>query len=218
MTAPIVLLALGSWEQHGAHLPFDTDTVIIEAVVDVAMRSVDPNNSQFSVVPTIGVTASDEHNGFAGTLSIGTNALSDAVVSIARSASWARGICIVNGHGGNSDALKLVHSALDYENIRHSIWSLPYYEGADMHAGHTETSLMLHLAPGTVRMDLAEVGAVGDSEMLIERMRAGGIREVSSNGVVGDPTNANAAHGATMLSFYADHLTKLLLQIQTSWT
>ena len=218
MPAPIVLLALGSWEQHGAHLPFDTDTVIIESVVDAAIRSVDPENTQFSVVPTIGVTASDEHNGFAGTLSIGTNALSDAIVSIARSASWARGICIVNGHGGNSDALKLVHSALDYENIRHSIWSLPYYEGADMHAGHTETSLMLHLAPGTVRMDLAEVGAVGDSEMLIERMRAGGIKEVSSNGVVGDPTNANAAHGATMLSFYADHLTKLLLQIQTSWT
>ena len=218
MTPPIVLLALGSWEQHGAHLPFDTDTVIIESVVDAAIRSVDPENTQFSVVPTIGVTASDEHNGFAGTLSIGTNALSDAVVSIARSASWARGICIVNGHGGNSDALKLVHSALDYENIRHSIWSLPYYEGADMHAGHTETSLMLHLAPDTVRMDLAEVGAVGDSEMLIERMRAGGIMEVSSNGVVGDPTNATAAHGATMLSFYADHLTKLLLQIQTSWT
>ena len=218
MTSPIVLLALGSWEQHGAHLPFDTDTVIIESVVDAAIRSVDPENTQFSVVPTIGVTASDEHNGFAGTLSIGTNALSDAVVSIARSASWARGICIVNGHGGNSDALKLVHSALDYENIRHSIWSLPYYEGADMHAGHTETSLMLHLAPGTVRMDLAEVGAVGDSEILIERMRAGGIKEVSSNGVVGDPTNATAAHGATMLSFYADHLTKLLLQIQTSWT
>ena len=218
MPAPIVLLALGSWEQHGAHLPFDTDTVIIEAVVDAAIRTVDPENTQFSVVPTIGVTASDEHNGFAGTLSIGTHNLSDAIVSIARSASWARGICIVNGHGGNSDALKLVHSALDYENIRHSIWSLPYYEGADMHAGHTETSLMLHLAPGTVRMDLAEVGAVGDSEMLIERMRAGGIKEVSSNGVVGDPTNANAAHGATMLSFYADHLTKLLLQIQTSWT
>jgi creatinine amidohydrolase len=218
MPAPIVLLALGSWEQHGAHLPFDTDTVIIESVVDAAIRSVDPENTQFSVVPTIGVTASDEHNGFAGTLSIGTNALSDAVVSIARSASWARGICIVNGHGGNADALKLIHSALDYENIRHSIWSLPYYEGADMHAGHTETSLMLHLAPGTVRMDLAEVGAVGDSEILIERMRAGGIKEVSSNGVVGDPTNATAAHGETMLSFYADHLTKLLLQIQTSWT
>lgn len=218
MTPPIVLLALGSWEQHGAHLPFDTDTVIIEAVVDAAIRSVDPENTQFSVVPTIGVTASDEHNGFAGSLSIGTNALSDVVVSIARSASWARGICIVNGHGGNSDALKLVHSALEYENIRHSIWSLPYYEGADMHAGHTETSLMLHLAPDTVRMDLAEVGAVGDSEILIERMRAGGIKEVSSNGVVGDPTNATAAHGAIMLSFYADHLTKLLLQIQTSWT
>jgi creatinine amidohydrolase len=218
MTPPIVLLALGSWEQHGAHLPFDTDTVIIEAVVDAAIRTVDPENTSFSVAPTIGITASDEHDGFAGTLSIGTQALADALVSIARSASWARGICIVNGHGGNTDALKLIHSALDYEKIRHAIWSLPYYEGADMHAGHTETSLMLHLAPGTVRMDLAEVGAVGDSEMLIERMRAGGIKEVSSNGVVGDPTNANAAHGATMLSFYADHLTKLLLQIRTSWT
>ena len=218
MTPPIVLLALGSWEQHGAHLPFDTDTVIIEAVVDAAIRSVDPENTQFSVVPTIGVTASDEHNGFAGTLSIGTQALSDAVVSIARSASWARGICIVNGHGGNADALKLVHSALDYENIRHSIWSLPYYEGADMHAGHTETSLMLHLAPDTVRMDLAEVGAIGDSEILIERMRTGGMQAVSPNGIVGDPTNATAAHGATVLKFYTDHLTRLLLQIQTSWT
>jgi creatinine amidohydrolase len=217
MTSPIVLLALGSWEQHGAHLPFDTDTVIIEAVVDAAIRTVDPENTSFSVAPTIGITASDEHDGFAGTLSIGTQALADALVSMARSAPWARGICIVNGHGGNVDALKQVHSVLDNEKIRHAIWSLPYYEGADMHAGNTETSLMLHLAPDTVRMDLAEVGAVGDSEMLIERMRAGGIKEVSSNGVVGDPTNATAAHGATMLSFYTDHLARLLLQLQTTW-
>ena len=218
MPAPIVLLALGSWEQHGAHLPFDTDTVIIEAVVDAAIRTVDPENTSFSVAPTIGITASDEHDGFAGTLSIGTQALADALVSIARSASWARGICIVNGHGGNTDALKLIHSALDYEKIRHAIWSLPYYEGADMHAGHTETSLMLHLAPGTVRMDRAEVGAIGDPNELIDQMRAGGIQAVAPNGVIGDPTNATATHGATMLSFYADHLTKLLLQIQTSWT
>ena len=109
MTSPIVLLALGSWEQHGTHLPCDTDTVIIEAVLDTAVRTVDPENNHFAIVPTIAISASDEHNGFIGTLSIGTQALSDAVISIARSASWARGICIVNGHGGNTDALKLIH-------------------------------------------------------------------------------------------------------------
>ncbi len=218
MTSPIVLLALGSWEQHGAHLPFDTDTVIIKAVLDTAVRTVDPENTHFAIVPTIAISASDEHNGFIGTLSIGTQALSDAVVSIARSASWARGICIVNGHGGNTDALKLIHSALDYEKIRHSIWSLPDSEGADMHAGHTETSLMLHLAPLSVQMNLAEIGALGDPDVLIDRMRTGGMQALSPNGIVGDPTNATAAHGATVLKFYSDHLTRLLLHIQTSWT
>ena len=62
MTPPIVLLALGSWEQHGAHLPFDTDTVIIEAVVDAAIRSVDPENTQFSVVPTVGVISPSKYS------------------------------------------------------------------------------------------------------------------------------------------------------------
>ena len=161
MNEQIVLLPLGSFEQHGPHLPLDTDTIIIDAVVAQALRDSQIKTDSFMVAPTIAISASDEHAGFPGTLSTGSAALADSVVAICRSASWAQGVCIVNGHGGNTDALASISSALTYENIRHSMWSLPSYEGADMHAGHTETSVMLHVAPAKVQTDLIAPGTVG---------------------------------------------------------
>ncbi|MFN5650364.1 MAG: creatininase family protein, partial [Actinomycetes bacterium] len=96
----LVVVPLGSWEQHGPHLPPDTDSVIISAVVAAAAGG----REGITVAPTLGITASDEHAGFGGTLSIGTEATAAAVVAIARSASWASGVLFANGHGGNADA------------------------------------------------------------------------------------------------------------------
>lgn len=59
--------------------------------------------------------------------------------------------------------------------------------GGDAHAGRTETSLLLHLAPEAVRLDLAEKGATEPLPALMPRLRAGGVRAVSPNGVLGDP-------------------------------
>lgn len=213
---PVVILPLGAWEQHGPHLPLDTDTFIINEVVAHALQSIGESREQFVVAPTISITASDEHSGFPGTLSTGTQALSDSVVAICRSASWARHVCIVNGHGGNTDALLRISSALDYEKIPHSVWSLPTYTGADMHAGHTETSLLLHLDAHRVNIGRLDAGATGDSRELIDAMRQGGVQSIASNGIIGNATTATSEHGRAVLDLYVksllSHLSHLIPQ------
>ena len=213
----VLLLPLGSWEQHGPHLPFDTDTIIIDAVVIHALRDTQVDADAFAIAPTIAISASDEHVGFPGTLSTGTEALVQSVVAICRSASWSQGVCIVNGHGGNADALTRINSALTYENIRHSIWSLPSYDGADMHAGHTETSVMLHVAPDRVRTDRIERGTVGDASVLVAQMRTSGVAGIAANGVLGDPTTATKEHGIAVMNLYSSSLATHLVTLSSEW-
>ena len=217
LNSKIVLLTLGSWEQHGPHLPFDTDTIIINSVVTQAMHDSQINANEFMIAPTVAISASDEHAGFPGTLSTGTEALAQSVVAICRSASWSLGVCIVNGHGGNTDALASISSALTHEKITHSIWSLPSYDGADMHAGHTETSVMLHVAPDKVQTDRIERGTVGDSSALVAQMRTSGVAGVSDNGVLGDPTTATKEHGFAVMNLYSTSLASHLVKLSHEW-
>ena len=213
----ILVLPLGSWEQHGPHLPLHTDSLIIESVVNSAISHLDSLRENFLVAPTVSITASDEHEGFAGGLSCGTEALVASVVAIARSASWARGVCIANGHGGNTDALRRISSALDHEKIPAVLWSLPSYSGGDMHAGHTETSLLLHLHPDLVRLDHIEAGAVAIGTQDVDVMRSHGVRAVSPNGVLGDPRTATAQHGIDVLNLYTQSLVASLTRCIELW-
>ena len=214
---PLLILPLGAWEQHGPHLPLDTDTIIINCVVSEVIADQVLSNIDLVVAPTIAITASDEHQGFAGTLSTGTQALKDSVVAICRSASWARGICIVNGHGGNTDALAAITSALQYENITHSIWSLPSYAGGDMHAGHTETSLLLHIAPEQVR-DLTLQSGAPLTDNIVEAMREHGVQGISENGIIGDATTATASHGFAVLNLYSRSLLEHVMACHRDWS
>ena len=97
---PIVLIPVGSTEQHGPHLPLATDTWIAEELAGRAIHQTDG----LMVGPTISVSASGEHAGFAGTLSIGLEVMTMVVVELVRSADWAAGVVLVNGHGGNHRA------------------------------------------------------------------------------------------------------------------
>jgi creatinine amidohydrolase len=72
--------------------------------------------------------------------------------------------------------------------------------GGDAHAGRTETSLMLAIDAGAVRMALAAPGPTEPVAALLPRLSAEGVRPISSNGVLGDPAGANAEEGATLLS------------------
>ena len=212
--APLLVVPLGSHEQHGAHLPHTTDSVIISAVVEAACAGRD---AAVTIGPTLGITASDEHAAFPGTLSIGTELTAATIVAIVRSAGWSRGVLFANGHGGNADALAIAAEELDGSGTPHDVWSLPFYDGADLHAGLTETSVMLHLRPDLVRMDLAAAGNTSPAGELMDAMRSGGVRAVSPNGVLGDPTGATERHGRSVFGMWVTSLSSRVDSLLRGW-
>ena len=133
---PVVVLPLGSTEQHGPHLPLDTDTVIAEAVaVRLAERLRHERDVDVAVARPLAYGASGEHEGFPGTMSIGHEALHAVLVELGRSACrWAAGVVFVNGHGGNVPTLKKAVELLRYEG-RAVAWTSCDLPGADAHAG-----------------------------------------------------------------------------------
>ncbi len=203
---PFLLVPLGSTEQHGPHLPLDTDTRVALAVAEaVAARRTD-----VVVAPAVPYGASGEHAGFPGTVSIGTEALVQLVLELVRSTwpDWSR-VVLVNGHGGNVEALTRVSSVLAGEGRPVDVWHTTV-EGGDAHAGRTETSLLLAIAPEVVRLDRARPGALEPLDELLPRLRVDGVRAVSPNGVLGDPTGASAAEGVRLLALLAESLAATL--------
>jgi mycofactocin precursor peptide peptidase len=186
------MIPLGSTEQHGPHLPLDTDTRIATAVAREAVLHLD---EQWLVAPAIAYGASGEHQSFAGTISIGTEALATLLLEYGRSAaSWAGRLVFINGHGGNVAALAGAVTRLRAEG-RDVGWSPCSAAGGDAHAGHTETSVLLHISPTDVLTDRWLAGNSAPLPELLGSMRRGGVAAVSPVGVLGDPTTATAAEG-----------------------
>jgi mycofactocin system creatininase family protein len=195
----ILVVPTGSCEQHGPHLPLDTDT-LIAASLAAHLATV---RDDVVVSPPLAIGASGEHQSFPGTLSIGTEAMTSVVVELARSALPPPGsalprpfsaVLCVNGHGGNLDALDTAVRLLRGEGRRVDAWH-PRVEGGDPHAGRTETSLMLHLHPERVRMELAEPGSTARFSEIADVLAGDGLAAVTANGILGDPTDASAEHG-----------------------
>lgn len=204
--SPALVIPVGSTEQHGPHLPLDTDTRIATAVArGVAERLAQADHgSGWMLAPPIGYGASGEHESFPGTVSIGTSALRLLLVEFGRSAaSWARRLVFVNGHGGNMEALAAAVALLRYEG-RDVGWCSCGVKNADAHAGHTETSVLLHISPDDVAIDERVQGNSAPLADLLPAMRTGGVAAVSEVGVLGDPTNATAAEGARLLAEMVD--------------
>ncbi|HEY9565706.1 MAG TPA: mycofactocin biosynthesis peptidyl-dipeptidase MftE [Nocardioides sp.] len=208
--APLVLVPVGSIEQHGPHLPLDTDTTIAVAVAEAVAATLAGHLPGTWVAPALSYGSSGEHQSFAGTCSIGTPTLRLVLVELVRSMrTWADRVVFVNAHGGNLEALRSAVAQMRDEG--HDVTWVPCAtEEFDLHAGHTETSLMLHLRPRTVRMDRAQAGNTAPLREILDDLITGGIAAVSPNGVLGDPTGATAAHGRSVFdTMVADVLGRL---------
>jgi creatinine amidohydrolase len=227
----VLVVPVGSLEQHGAHLPLDTDTRIAAAVAERACAGLDG----VGLAPAIAIGASGEHADFPGTLSVGHVALSTLLVELGRHASlhWPA-MLLVNGHGGNVGAISDAQGKLRAEGrdchtwhagVRPSMLAAARAGGAgnegrdgqpdaalvlDAHAGRVETSLMLALAPGDVRLDAAAAGETRPLSEIMSDLRTGGVRQVSPNGVLGDPAGASAAEGEILLGLLVADLAATL--------
>ena len=201
----MLIVPLGATEQHGPHLPLSTDTDI---AVALAVRAA-AGREDVVVAPAVPYGASGEHAGFAGTLSIGQQALELLVVELVRSATgtFSR-VLLLSGHGGNAEPLARSLRLLSSEGRDVRVWS-PRWRG-DAHAGRTETSVQLALSPSRVRSDLATAGATAPLSELLDQLRRTGVRGVSANGVLGDPLGADADEGEHLLATATADLTALL--------
>jgi len=192
----LLVVPVGSLEQHGPHLPLDTDTRIAVAVA----RRACAGRAGVALAPAFCVGASGEHADFPGTLSIGTEALTGCLVEFGRHAGlhWPA-VLLVNGHGGNAAAVEAAVGRLRYEGRPAHAWHGGLPEG-DAHAGRFETSVMLALAPHEVRLDHAAAGDTRPIGQIMPEVRERGVRAVSGNGVLGDPAGASAAEGERLLA------------------
>ncbi|HVT69229.1 MAG TPA: mycofactocin biosynthesis peptidyl-dipeptidase MftE [Trebonia sp.] len=193
----LLVVPLGSLEQHGPHLPLDTDTRIATAIATRACSGV----AGVGLAPAVAIGASGEHADFPGTLSIGTDALATVLVELGRHASlhWPA-MLLVNGHGGNVPAIRSALATLRFEGRECHAWHAGLPEAApgvpaDPHAGRFETSVMLALAPSRVRLEAAAAGDARPLREIMPDLMSRGVRTVSPNGVLGDPTGASAAEG-----------------------
>ena len=202
-SASIAVLPIGSFEQHGRHLPLSTDTIVACAVAQAVAEHYD-----LLLLPPVTISCSHEHSDFAGTVSISAATLYAVVRDVAASLEQ-RGIhklVLVNGHGGNYVLGNVVQEANvgvprmalfphrdDWEQARKA-GGLVTSNHEDMHGGELETSIRLHVAPHLVRDD-AEDWVAPDRTHLHQL----GMSAYSTSGIIGRPSLASADRGRLVL-------------------
>jgi creatinine amidohydrolase len=217
-----VIMAVGSIEQHGPHLPVSTDVHF----GDCLAKHVAEKLGNTLVAPTIKPGCSSHHMHFPGTISLEPETLIAVLKDSCRSLDkhGFKNIILLPSHGGNfapvatavqSIAMQLNANLINAHKagvITTSFKKAVAETGADEssvggHAGAGETSFILAYKPGLVRREDMKKGYVGPSTQKYVRT---GIKSVTPSGIFGDPTVASREAGEKLIEYIVDALVKLI--------
>ncbi len=233
-----VVLAVGSVEQHGPHLPTITDSLVGQTVLGQALERLDPS-AQVWAIPPLTYGKSNEHRVFPGTIPLSATTMAAVIGDVARALarSGFRRLVLLNSHGGNPQVLDAIARDLHEETglmlFHISVFrlGLPPAESIrdaetiwGMHAGDTETSSVLAVAPELVHME--RTAHLGDYPRLPDGLELVGAQgpngpigfawlasDLSETGVLGDPRQASAEKGAARIAATVDRLARALAEI-----
>jgi creatinine amidohydrolase len=214
------IIPVGSLEQHGAHLPVSTDSLIVEYLAKLLAEKVGA-----FVLPVISYGVSFEHKPMFN-VSLHNSTLStmlcDTCISLAD--NRIREIIILNGHHGNTGAIQYVPQEIHSKmptimdvniHIMH-YWQMmtPDFD----HAGEVETSLVLAIAPELVHMDRARPNSknLSKSKAAFSSLTSapGSFPKITGNGVWGDPMKATASKGDKLIKEIIANLTKTIAELR----
>lgn len=219
----VALLPVGSIEQHGPHAPLGTDLLIAE---EVATRGVSDSDHETVVCPAVPIGVAEEHRNFAGSLWVSPDSFRAYVREIVNSLvhHGIQSVVLVNGHGGNVDALEEVAASIERHSDSRcvaftwfdSLTDPPFPMG---HGGALETAAMLAIDEDTIRGDRVENAReeaserwgtwVGGTNISVD------VDTFSENGVVGDPSVATTEIGEELLKEAAMHLSDVIEALVT---
>lgn len=229
----ILCLPMGSMEQHGPHLPLNTDTVLAEAFTG---RIVAHWGEAYDLwrLPPVPVGLSREHDWAAGTLSLSVGGMTAYLRDLARDIIRSlpvRNLLIVNGHGGNRGLLEALCRELcgDFGlnlcalHVGAMMSTTTDAEAPDIHAGKAETSVMLALAPDLVRCErIGDLKAPPDDNAVRAAILdpavtwpwSSGDNRLADLGVIGDAASASAEHGRAIVERVVERAGVVLKQLQ----
>lgn len=229
--AKVVLLPIGSTEQHGHHLPLDVDNFLARSVSIAAARLMP---REMLVMPTIPYGYNEHAQDFPGTIHVTYHHFIEYCLDVCKSVAYAgfRRVILVDGHGSNEHLCEFIARRATLETdalFASTIWTNLAVEafeavrdsgpGGAAHACELETSAYLHLEPSRVRMDLAQdhyggaAGTEGSKFMQVDLTKGIGAMKVvrwtsaaTPTGVSGAPTLATAEKGRAIVEGAATNL------------
>lgn len=236
----IVIMTLGSMEQHGPHLPIGMDIhVAVDIANTVAERMKD--DVDFLMLPAIPVGQSPEHMDFPGTLTFTAETFVRMIKEIAGSVSrhGFKKLLVVNGHGGNIDAIGAaafdIRDQYKLKVFMFNVWGLivdlatkvidrQASNRTDAHGGEIETSLIMYLYPDQLKMELAVdekneqlagsevIGMAGPIQINWNSME-----DIAKSGISGIPSYGTEEKGKIIFDALCDLVSKGITEIDQKW-
>jgi len=226
----LALLPVGAVEQHGPHLPLDTDAFDADWLARAAAAACTAPRPL--VLPVIPFGVSYHHDDFPGTISVTPDNLSRMVYDVGMSLArhGVTKLLIINGHGGNTPALKFaaqrincdahIFTAVDTGESSDADIAEVVATRSDVHAGEEETSTTMAIRPELVQLDAASAFVPEFSSRYLDFSSRRSVEwyarteKISPTGVLGDPTQASAEKGVRIWEIMIRNLVAFIEQLK----